>query len=115
MKLFLVRKSKVKNNILLLGFFLSFILFPKIIVAETLPITLHSVQEGGSWYKKSTWIENRIPVESDNVEINGVVSVGQDYHVLNLSINADSELKSNSPRHARSITISESLENNGKI
>ncbi|MEN8219812.1 MAG: hypothetical protein ABFS56_26380, partial [Pseudomonadota bacterium] len=56
--------------------------------------TLHTVPIGGNWNDPATWVEARVPVETDDVEINGHVYLESHATISGLVITSGSILES---------------------
>jgi RHS repeat-associated protein len=77
--------------------------------------TLHTVPAGGNWDDPATWVEARVPVETDDVEINGHVYLNSDTTISGLVINSDSILERVFLPGEKTLTINGNVLNNGTI
>jgi len=75
--------------------------------------TIHAVAEGGNWNDTSTWIENRLPVATDIVEINGTVRLNADVEIAGLVVNPASKLTNSGS--GRDLTVNGDVINYGEI
>lgn len=77
--------------------------------------TIESTANGGNWSVPSTWIEGIIPTETDDVVINGQVSIDSNKIISSLLIEETGTISSNSTQANRNIQVNGDLTNNGQI
>jgi len=82
--------------------------------AENLVPTIHAVPEGGNWNNASTWAEDRVPVSTDVVEINGTVQLYTGSTVTGLVVTTGSTLE-NYPSRSSILTVNGDIINHGVI
>lgn len=74
--------------------------------------TIHSTSVGGQWSSPATWQENRIPAPSDEVEINGPVTLGANTVITGLAVSLGAVLSTTANQE---LTVNGSVINNGTI
>ncbi|NLG17744.1 MAG: hypothetical protein GX556_10475, partial [Fibrobacter sp.] len=77
--------------------------------------TITSTETGGNWNAPLTWSQNQVPQASDNVVINGVVSVTSSATCASLTVSSGATLQNGGSLGWVALSVSGKISNDGTI